>query len=176
VISVLPRPRTASGEVSPSPGVVAPTRGGSHHQASSSSQKGSSQQTSEPTTNETSVGCCADNANASAQQGEASRDEVSDGKIAFGRWTASGSDIFLIDEEGTCETGLTRTEPSEESPGWSPDRQKIAFLCPQGPGASQIDGMVTDLCVINTDGSEWTRLVRKVPPELFTQHAAWGSG
>src|SRR5215218_6314275 len=90
-------------------------QGGSSHQASSSSQKGSSQQTSEPTTNETSVGRCADNANASVQQGEPSGGEVSNSKIAFVRTfvgatvNATNSDIYVMDEDGTHETRLTCT-------------------------------------------------------------------
>src|SRR5215212_5100499 len=94
-------------------------QGGGSHQASSSPQKGSSQQTSEPTTNETSVGRCADNASTVGQQQEAGRGDVSNGKIAFGRVTEGfppNHDIYVVDEEGAHETKLTYTKQVEDNP------------------------------------------------------------
>jgi TolB protein len=140
-------------------------QGGGSHQASSSSQKGSSQQTSEPTTNETSGGSsslqtteptknetsggrCADNANASVQQGKASGGEVSNGKIVFERENADdNADIYVIDEEGTHETRLTRTPQEEGGPVWSPDREQIAFSRSQ-----------SSIYVMDADGANKTRL------------------
>jgi Tol biopolymer transport system component len=71
----------------------------------------------------------------------------SNGKIAFARRIASGTDIYLIDEDGTHETRLTRTEPFEVYPGWSPDGEKIAFVRNS-----------TELYVINADGRGLRRL------------------
>ena len=58
-----------------------------------------------------------------------SHGKVSNGKIAFERFTISGNPppdaaLYLIDEDGTNETRLT----SGARPSWSPDGQKIAFV------------------------------------------------
>src|SRR5215203_1182560 len=127
----------------------------SSHQASSSSQKGSSQQTTEPATNETSVGRCADKGSTVGQQQEASGSEASNGKIAFSRSTfsrisesaAANTDIDLIDGKGAHETQLTYTKQFEDDPVWSPDGQKIAFIRSQ-----------SDLYVMNADGTKQTQL------------------
>jgi len=109
---------------------------------------GSSQQQSEPITNETSVGRCADSSGTISDLrrelgGLVSRGEVSNGKIAFTRSTEDASDIYVVDEEGTRETKLTPTNEFEVDPIWSPDGQKIAyFTSPNGL-----------LYVMNADGT-----------------------
>jgi Tol biopolymer transport system component len=126
-------------------------------QGSSHQEVDSSQQTSEPTTNETLVGRCADSNSTGGQQEEASGSEVSNGKIAFERSNADGySDIYVIDEEGTHETRLTRTPQSEQGPVWSPDREKIAF-------ARNSRGIY----VMDADGANLTRLTG-IPSEAWS--------
>jgi Tol biopolymer transport system component len=123
---------------------------GSSH-GGSQREVGSSQQTSKPTTNETSVGRCADSGGTIGQQEEASRGEVSNGKIAFTRRTAANSDIYVTDQTGAHETQLTYTKQFEAGPVWSPDGQKIAFL-----RSTSIPSY--DLYVMNADGTHQTRL------------------
>jgi len=50
---------------------------------------------------------------------------------------------------------------------WSPDGNELAYFC---------SGYGVDLCVINTDGTGWTRLARGVSPEGYPLFASWGSG
>jgi Tol biopolymer transport system component len=124
--------------------------------------QGSSQQKSDPTTNETLVGRCADNASAVGPQEEASGGEVSNGKIAFSRITGDptlpNSDIYVIDEEGTHETPLTHTAQLFEAvPVWSPDGQKIAFVILEQSA----------LYVMNADGTNQTQLAEKVSRYLI---------
>ena len=133
-------------------------QGGGSHQASSSSQKGSSQQTTEPTTNTNSVGRCADKGSTVGQQQEAGRGEASNGKIAFVRRGADAdhTDIYVMDEEATHETRLTRTpQAKEEGPVWSPDRKKIAF------------SLHWSVYVMDADGANKTRLTA-TPDYNFT--------
>ena len=149
----------------------------SSHQASSSSQKGSSQQTTEPATNETSVGSCADKGSTVGQLQEAGRGDVSNGKIVFTRSNDVTSDIYVVDEEGAHETQLTCTKQSEEAPVWlpdgqseeypvwSPDGQKIAYLT-TGPSGL---GM---LHVMNADGTNRIRL----PEGNLAGAVSWGGG
>jgi Tol biopolymer transport system component len=50
-----------------------------------------------------------------------------DAKIAFTRYNRS-SDIFIMNDDGSDDTNLTRTGRVDEyDPDWSPDAQKIAF-------------------------------------------------
>jgi Tol biopolymer transport system component len=109
------------------------------------------EQTSEPTTNETVVGRCADRGSTGGQQEEASRGEVSNGKIAFTRRTAANSDIYVTDQTGAHETQLTYTKQFEADPVWSPDGQKIAFI-------RSTSNPLYDLYVMNADGTHQTRL------------------
>src|SRR5829696_4458109 len=140
-------------------------QGGGSHQASSSSQKGSSQQTTEPATNETSVGSCADKGSTVGQLQEAGRGDVSNGKIVFTRSNDVTSDIYVVDEEGAHETRLTCTKQSEQDPVWSPDGQKIAYLT-TGPSGF---GM---LHVMNADGTNRIRL----PEGNLAGAVSWGGG
>jgi TolB protein len=130
---------------------------GSSH-GSSQREVGSSQQTSEPTTNETLVGRCADNGSTVRQQ-EVHHGEVSNGRIAFARitegaMTAYSKGIYVIDEEGAHETRLPQNTQFEANPVWSPDGQKIAI------------GTLRELSlyVMNADGTNQTQLAENVSP------------
>ena len=125
---------------------------------SSQREVGSSQQTSEPTTNETLVGRCADNGSTVRQQ-EVHHGEVSNGRIAFARitegaMTAYSKGIYVIDEEGAHETRLPQNTQFEANPVWSPDGQKIAI------------GTLRELSlyVMNADGTNQTQLAENVSP------------
>jgi uncharacterized repeat protein (TIGR01451 family) len=73
------------------------------------------------------------------------------GKIAFARVVAGGSEIFVIDPDGANQTQLTRNSVADGTPSWSPDGAKIAFFRDFGfPN--------TEIVVMNADGSGETQL------------------
>jgi Tol biopolymer transport system component len=72
------------------------------------------------------------------------------GRIAFTNTFTNGSDIFVMNADGTGLTNLTNDPASDDSPAWSPDGTKIAFR-------SNRTG-IYDLYVMNTDGSGVTAL------------------
>lgn len=65
-------------------------------------------------------------------------------------------DLYLIQTDGTGLTRLTETNTSAESPEWSPDGAKIAYMvCPQGPDDPHRQ---YDVWVMNADGSKQKQL------------------
>lgn len=71
------------------------------------------------------------------------------GTIAFHRTTASGSEIWLMNADGSDPRALTNTYVDEYSPSWSPDGRWMAFTA--GTGS---DGRGTfDLWLMKPDGS-----------------------
>jgi hypothetical protein len=66
------------------------------------------------------------------------------------------ADIYVMDADGSNQTGLTQRPPDDRSPAWSPDGSRIAFH-------SYRDGN-RDIYVMDADGSNQTRL---------TQNSAW---
>jgi TolB protein len=78
-----------------------------------------------------------------------------DGKrIAFvhvpaGEEPYEGMDIWVMDPDGSNVVPVTNVFGGEGAPSWSPDSSQIAFEC---------ETWRTDICVINTDGSQSTQL------------------
>jgi Tol biopolymer transport system component len=84
-------------------------------------------------------------------------------QIAF----ADKGAINVINTDGSERQELAADAVSERAHyAWSPDGQKLAYFC---------TGYGVDLCVINTDGTGWTRLAREVSPEGYPLFASWGS-
>ena len=78
------------------------------------------------------------------------------GKIAWARTTngeqganTSGSDIWVMDPDGTNQINLTQTPIMEWWPSWSPDGTYIAFVIVRPP-----DVTAQDLWVMDADGSD----------------------
>lgn len=69
--------------------------------------------------------------------------------IAFHRTSEEGSDLWLMNADGTDPRQITSTYVDEYSPTWSPDGSWIAFTA-----GTEYDGMGTfDLWLMRTDGS-----------------------
>lgn len=77
-------------------------------------------------------------------------------KILFTRGGSLTSDFFVINADGTGVMLLATHQATEYWPNWSPDGQRIVFHSDRhGTGST------FDLYVMNTDGSEVTRLTEK---------------
>jgi Tol biopolymer transport system component len=76
---------------------------------------------------------------------------------------ADHADIYVMDEEGTRETRLTRTPQQEDGPVWSPDRKNIAFSRTQ-----------RSVYVMDADGANKTRLTGAPDPySIFGSPPVW---
>jgi hypothetical protein len=78
-------------------------------------------------------------------------------RIALVQDAPGGSDIYLINPDGTGAVNLTNQPAGYSSPQWSPDGSKIAFVGTRG-GAS-------DLWVMNADGGGLLRLTNDAATE-----------
>ena len=65
--------------------------------------------------------------------------------------TGSGSDIFLVNPDGTNEVNLTNVQGDDGRPAWSPDGSKLAYTCYRQPDGSL--GAPQRICVRNADGT-----------------------
>jgi len=80
-------------------------------------------------------------------------------QIAFASHRDGNWEIYLTDADGRRQTRLTRRDPQDRFPLWSPDQSKIAF-------GSQVGGDHWELWVMNVDGTN--------PRFLATQIVAKG--
>ena len=71
---------------------------------------------------------------------------VSPAQIAFASHRDGNWEIYVADADGKQQTRLTRRDPQDRFPLWSPDRSKLAF-------GSQVGGDHWELWVMNADGS-----------------------
>lgn len=76
---------------------------------------------------------------------------VSNGKIAFARYSDGGWQIETINPDGTSEATLTNVPGNAFHPAWSPDGHRILFDVQSSGGRMQI-------FVVNDDGTGLTQL------------------
>jgi Tol biopolymer transport system component len=87
------------------------------------------------------------------------------GRIAFASRRDANWEIYLADGDGAHQTRLTRRDPQDRFPLWSPDGSRIAF-------ASQVGGDHWELWVMNVDGSNPRQLAAWIIPK---GHRQWSS-
>ena len=76
----------------------------------------------------------------------------------------STSDIYLLNADGSGEpTRLTDTARSERAPEWSPDGNRIVYMCPRSDVPTF---MPFEICVINADGTNKVQLTNNTVNDL----------
>ena len=89
-------------------------------------------------------------------------------QIAFASHRDGNWEIYLTDGDGQHQTRLTRSEPQDRFPLWSPDRARIAF-------GSQVGGDHWELWVINVDGTAPRMLATQIVAKGFRQWSSDGT-
>jgi len=84
-------------------------------------------------------------------------------RIAFASHRDGNWEIYLTDSDGQNQNRLTRLEPQDRFPLWSPDRSQIAF-------GSQVGGDHWELWVMNADGTAPRHLAT---PIVAKGHRQW---
>jgi Tol biopolymer transport system component len=80
-------------------------------------------------------------------------------QIAFVSWREANADIFVMETDGSGVTNLTNHPTDDFDPTWSPDGSQIAFSSNRNHFEEQVmPGFETELFVMNSDGSDVTRL------------------
>src|SRR6266849_9217787 len=91
-------------------------------------------------------------------------------KLAFNglvKGSKDGSDIYVINADGTGLTRLTTDPADDSSPAWSPDGKKIAFSSIRNRVPNEVN---FEIYVMNADGSNQTRITNNTK---FDDGPAW---
>src|SRR5688572_9977526 len=89
-------------------------------------------------------------------------------QIAFASHRDGNWEIYSADIDGQHQTRLTRLEPQDRFPLWSPDRSQIAF-------DSQVGGDHLELWVMNADGTAPRSLATQIVAKGFRQWSQDGT-
>jgi Tol biopolymer transport system component len=81
--------------------------------------------------------------------------------IAFEGYRHRNWDLYSVRVDGSQEMRLTSGPGDENRPVWSPRGGRIAFTASQSPSSGGEAGVVTDVYVMNADGSHVVRLTRE---------------
>jgi TolB protein len=80
------------------------------------------------------------------------------GKIAFSSNRTGNYDIWVMNPDGSGQTDLTNNPALDDTPAWSPDGSKIAFVSKRP--SSPYHSTEREIYVMNADGSGQTQLTR----------------
>jgi Tol biopolymer transport system component len=69
-----------------------------------------------------------------------------------------GSDLYVMNRDGTGRRRLVATAGEDLTPGWSPDGRSIAFVLLAPPRSARGARPVSDIYVVNADGTGLRRL------------------
>lgn len=84
-------------------------------------------------------------------------------RIAFESFRDGGSEMYVMNWDGTGVTRLTFNGPGEDrGSSWSPDGERIAFHSAQGPSEGGPGHSALEIFTMNADGSGVTRLTDNV--------------
>jgi TolB protein len=96
-----------------------------------------------------------------SRRGPSSRCKPGPGRCGLDRQ----SEIYVMNADGSRKRKLTRDRAFDDSPTWSPDGRRIAFLRGFGSRAR--------LYVVNADGSGLRKLMKITAQAYFSSHVVW---
>jgi hypothetical protein len=87
------------------------------------------------------------------------------GLIAFVSNRDGNDEIYVMNPDGSNQRRLTNTPEEDWHPAWSPDGTQIVF--------QRISGNISNVCVINADGSGYTQITQWTPNDGTAQRPVW---
>ena len=97
-----------------------------------------------------------------AERTDAKPPDAATSQIAFASHRDGNWEIYLTDVDGRRQTRLTRRDPQDRFPLWSPDQSQIAF-------GSQVGGDHWELWVMNVDGTSPRFLATQIVAKAHRQ-------
>ena len=79
-------------------------------------------------------------------------------RIAFHSARDGNWEVYVMNADGSGQTRLTDSPAADSAASWSPDGQRIAFVSDRDDPDSNDDDRISDIYLMNADGSGQTRL------------------